>query len=118
MHRSLAPGLLALVAAGCLDGGEPAPGERRSAIYHGVRARGFVGTVRVKKLREAFGFNSCSGTVVAPRVVLTARHCLEDAQPIDLSVETGSEPEVTGLDGRRALELAERITDAIRAQSW
>lgn len=34
------------------------------------------------------------------------------------SVESGSEPEVTGLDGRRALELAERITDAIRAQSW
>lgn len=34
------------------------------------------------------------------------------------SVETGSEPEVTGLDGRRALELAERITDAIRAQVW
>lgn len=34
------------------------------------------------------------------------------------SVETGSQPEVTGLDGRRALELAERITEAIRAQSW
>ena len=33
-------------------------------------------------------------------------------------VESESEPEVTGLDGRRALELAERITAAIRAQSW
>ena len=33
-------------------------------------------------------------------------------------VESGAEPEVTGLDGRRALALAERITAAIRAQSW
>jgi len=33
-------------------------------------------------------------------------------------VESGAEPEVTGLDGRRALELAERITSAITAQSW
>jgi len=34
------------------------------------------------------------------------------------SVAAGTEPEVTGRDGRRALELAERITGAIRAQSW
>jgi predicted dehydrogenase len=34
------------------------------------------------------------------------------------SVETGAEPEVPGRDGLRALELAERITAAIRAQSW
>jgi predicted dehydrogenase len=34
------------------------------------------------------------------------------------SVARGTEPEVTGRDGRRALELAERIAGAIRAQSW
>jgi predicted dehydrogenase len=33
-------------------------------------------------------------------------------------VESGAEPEVTGLDGRRALALAEKITSAITAQSW
>lgn len=33
-------------------------------------------------------------------------------------VASGAEPEVSGLDGRRALELAEKITAAIRAQSW
>ncbi len=33
-------------------------------------------------------------------------------------VESGSEPEVTGLDGRRALALAEKIASAIRVQSW
>lgn len=33
-------------------------------------------------------------------------------------VEGGTEPEVTGLDGRRALELAERITTAIHSQVW
>jgi predicted dehydrogenase len=34
------------------------------------------------------------------------------------AVRAGTPPEVTGADGRRALELAERITQAIRAQSW
>ena len=34
------------------------------------------------------------------------------------SVAARSQPEVDGRDGRRALELAERITAAIRAQSW
>lgn len=33
-------------------------------------------------------------------------------------VREGREPEVTGADGRAALELAERITAAIRAQAW
>jgi predicted dehydrogenase len=34
------------------------------------------------------------------------------------SVETGTEPEVSGQDGRRALALVERITAAIQAQVW
>jgi predicted dehydrogenase len=34
------------------------------------------------------------------------------------SVADGTEPEVPGRDGRRALELAERITASIRAQTW
>ncbi len=33
-------------------------------------------------------------------------------------LELGVEPEVPGRDGRRALELAERITEAIRKQVW
>lgn len=34
------------------------------------------------------------------------------------SVRDGREPEVTGADGRRALELAGRISDAIAEQGW
>ncbi len=34
------------------------------------------------------------------------------------SVSEGRAPEVTGLDGRRALELADRIVAEIRAQAW
>lgn len=34
------------------------------------------------------------------------------------SVRAGTEPEVTGLDGRRALELAERISAQIRLTTW
>jgi predicted dehydrogenase len=33
-------------------------------------------------------------------------------------VRTGAEPEVSGEDGRRALELAERICSAIQTQAW
>ena len=34
------------------------------------------------------------------------------------SVREGTEPEVSGEDGARALELADRSTEAIRAQRW
>jgi predicted dehydrogenase len=34
------------------------------------------------------------------------------------AVQGGTEPEVSGEDGRRALELADRISAEIRAQSW
>jgi predicted dehydrogenase len=34
------------------------------------------------------------------------------------AVRAGRPPEVSGEDGRRALELAERITSLIRAQTW
>ncbi len=34
------------------------------------------------------------------------------------SVRDGSEPEVTGEDGRRALDLADRIVSQIRSQGW
>jgi predicted dehydrogenase len=34
------------------------------------------------------------------------------------SVREGTPPEVTGQDGRRALELADRIVAAIQAQRW
>lgn len=33
-------------------------------------------------------------------------------------VQNGKQPEVSGVDGRKALELAERITAEIQAQSW
>lgn len=34
------------------------------------------------------------------------------------SIAEGREPEVTGVEGRRALELADRIVAEIRAQAW
>ena len=34
------------------------------------------------------------------------------------AIRTGSDPEVTGEDGRRALELADRIRSKIRSQAW
>ena len=79
---------------GCLGGDPSSIGVSESAIYHGSRARGYESTVRVRRWLEGFSFGSCSGTVVAPRVVITARHCITDSTAIDLAVETGREGEL------------------------
>ncbi len=69
----LAP--MALLLAAC--GNPPRIGSLRAAILGGVEPEGADATVAVGYVAEASGFvGSCSGTLVAPSVVLTAKHCI------------------------------------------
>jgi hypothetical protein len=67
--------LVALLAAACSDRGAPeATGQDRQAIVHGEPAIGE--TAIVAFLVDGVVGPSCSGVVLGPRLVLTARHCV------------------------------------------
>jgi secreted trypsin-like serine protease len=54
------------------------------AIVNGVdcsSARSAVVLLNIRD-RDGFGLGSCSGTIIAPRAVLTAAHCLDEAAAI------------------------------------
>ncbi len=78
-----------------------------AAIVSGTPTGGFPGTVAVGAVRGSQGAIFCSGTVVAERFVLTAAHCIEDAQPFEdagytLEVFSGDDLLRTGFVERAA----------------
>ena len=68
------PALLLGLAAACA--GEPPPGARSEAIVDGTRETGEEAVVLVKVVG---GVGLCTGTFIAPTVVLTAKHCVQQA---------------------------------------
>lgn len=71
---------------GCQGAGEvPALGSRSQAIVNGRRA-GANETWSTVALVDAEGYTFCTGTLVAPTVVVTAAHCFQDENGRPLSV--------------------------------
>lgn len=101
--RSAAP-LLALVALASLPAlacsspddtrpGDAALGAARSAVINGTASPASQDSVVMIIMGGAGGF--CTGTLIAPNVVLTARHCVSNYAEDDCGTFTGDVPPAT-----------------------
>lgn len=86
-------GLVALVAA-CAPAPSPDVRAREAAIYYGEPENGHDGVVLLTIIFDGLGGAGCTGTAVAPRVVVTAKHCVVDengsmVDPSQITVSTG-----------------------------
>ncbi len=90
MSRSVRSPLLALlvVAGGCVAGEETrGVGSRRAAILNGLPNPGDPSVVFL-----VVGDGMCTGSVIDPFVILTARHCVAGIDPLTVEVFTGADP--------------------------
>ncbi len=90
-HRIAVLPLLALVAA-CTagEGREEALGSEESAIIEGTTSTSDQDAVVLIVLREGTAPKGlCTGTLVAPNLVLTARHCVSETDPSGACTATG-----------------------------
>lgn len=106
LHRALPALLVALAACGPLEDVEPDAVSRRTDAVVGGRASFADPEIFLLYIRYSGGGAAiCSSTLIAPRTLLTAAHCLEDS------------PSRISATNKPSMELADG-TDFIPAKSW
>jgi hypothetical protein len=120
LHASAGLGWIAMASAvGACGPSDPAFGTAESAIYGGTRDDASNDAVVALRVGDAQNYRLCTGALIAPNVVVTARHCtsiaatetigcnaegqstngnhfLGDVAPADIHVFAGVTPIMTG----------------------
>ena len=104
VRRSLLLSLLGISVLGCegsLPAGEEPVGTEQKAIVNGVTDAGNLGV----GVLHSGGTNACTATVIGPRTLLTAAHCVaSETAPHTLLSPVNYYPD--GFDGRRISAVA------------
>jgi len=86
----------ALWAPGCSDADGQAWGSAQQAVLNGTDAPGTVAMTEAElasighlKIGDPAGYTNCTGALVAPKVVLTGAHCLDDPNTTYITFDSG-----------------------------
>ncbi|AUX44251.1 uncharacterized protein SOCE26_057150 [Sorangium cellulosum] len=93
------------VAGGCADAGEPATGDAPAAITEGTPTDGDPAVAALRARRalcpQGHGVETfCSAVLVAPRVLLTAAHCLSSRRAEEMEAYFGANVALPGYHAR------------------
>jgi hypothetical protein len=108
--RMMRAAALAVALLSCTARSDEVPGRVRGALLGG-RPSGEDENAAV--LIETIGETDsqlCSGRLVAPRLVLTVRHCLLKGRSLNLACNADGSPRDVGTAGDQSLEPPERMT--------